>query len=527
MTGFSQRDVWLKSIFATLHDASKRDRHDAAASLLRRFATSEYRDELEALLLDREQSHWVRASVLRAMLQKQLPLTGASARLLLAEFTDALGSGVSTGPTASRQILADFSTVPTLVDLSILSGEEESVFALLRSLSGSVARDLLLRWSFSCPIAPRLREVTFLRALDEGCLDERLAWRTLSFAASRALVLRSPQSLDFQKLERALNGHTPDRVDAIFAAHPAALAVATEHLALPVDYLVSRIPPDMLRRSTLRRIDEVNRRLLAGERVSYWSPVQCLAGLPTGAQDLDRLRNDEALAEPLRMACATRRLLLDPPPLLDHMPERVIAEALRFVRPTPRERPLLEWACSSRVSAFQYAGLAGLMALDGQPPRDVIDRLVDSDEPLIRLTALGALAALGDTAAVRKLMHAATHAQNVVLRARALRSLRASKVTPDGYQQLCISALKGDLETFDLYYAPVTSEAALCLSRSSHVLEGDALGALVEATFDLANDDADAAIDASIRSWIDGVDAETLLRPIWFWMYLYPAHRNF
>lgn len=205
--------------------------------------------------------------------------------------------------------------------------------------------------------------------------------------------------------------------------------------------------------------------------------------------------------------------------------ERGIANFLRFLRPDPCHRPLLAWALASPRPAFQYAALHGFMALDqGHLEPTVIERFRASEEPLLRLVALGAASRDGDPEAIEELGQAAHEAPHVVLRAQALRGLRTSAPRPAGYLDLCSRSLKRDKEVYDLYYAPATSEAALGLARHDATPESTALEALVDAALDLTNDEAHWAIESSICSWLD--HSEAAINPIWYWTYLFPAHRN-
>ena len=217
-----------------------------------------------------------------------------------------------------------------------------------------------------------------------------------------------------------------------------------------------------------------------------------------------------------------------PLPDYDEPPKSALAAALRLLKPNPTHRRLLDWAVASAESAFQYVGLTGLLALGETPEVSVIDRFLGSEEELLRLTALGVVAARGDMAAVARLKDAALSASHVVLRARALRSLRRSPVQPEDSRQISMNALKSDHEVFDWYYSPVTEAAAFCLARGGvvGVSESEALTALVEAGLDLSNDEAWWAIEASIKSWLDGTDLANPGSTVWDWMYLYPTDRN-
>lgn len=149
-----------------------------------------------------------------------------------------------------------------------------------------------------------------------------------------------------------------------------------------------------------------------------------------------------------------------------------------------------------------------LLSIPGAPP----------DEPLLHLVALGLAAAAGDDAATAELARTAREAPHVVLRAYSLRALRQAIRRPDGYVALCRDALQNDHETFERFYAPVTSEAALGLSRHPEVPATLSLELLVQAALDLRSDDTWWALEYSICSWIHGDDRD--INPLWYRAYL-------
>jgi hypothetical protein len=184
-------------------------------------------------------------------------------------------------------------------------------------------------------------------------------------------------------------------------------------------------------------------------------------------------------------------------------------------RPTPRDRDLLTWLAHQSAPRLHHAGLRGLLLLDrARIEPTLVDRLANSEEPLVRLLALEARVATGDDTALAALLDAATHAPHVVLRAQALRSVREQA----GSVEVVRSALRGDHATFDAFYTPAVSEAAIGLARGAAIPELDALTDLVDAHRAVANDDAPHAIKASIRSWLSGTSA--MIRPVWYELYM-------
>lgn len=112
------------------------------------------------------------------------------------------------------------------------------------------------------------------------------------------------------------------------------------------------------------------------------------------------------------------------------------------------------------------------------------------------------------------LIAAARYAPHVVLRAQALRSLRA--VTPRPIKELQ-RALAGDRARYQQHYHPAVAEAALGLARCPEISELEALQHLVATALDLGTEDVHHAIDEAIASWLEGSDAE--INPVWDALY--------
>jgi hypothetical protein len=138
---------------------------------------------------------------------------------------------------------------------------------------------------------------------------------------------------------------------------------------------------------------------------------------------------------------------------------------------------------------------------------------------LVRLLALEARLATGDHTACTALIDAAAHAPHVILRAQALRSLRRANVSAEVFR----TALRGDHVSFNCFYLPAVSEAALGLSRGADITELEALTELVDAHLAVSNDDAPHAIASSIRSWLSETIAT--IRPVWYEIYSHSMDR--
>jgi hypothetical protein len=478
---------------------------------------------MEAILLDRDRDAWVRTFALRAMERRSIPITDEGLDQLLAELASDLAAS-SRGRWPRR--LSEADGVASAVAIARSPTQRAAAAHFLRKLDGAVARALLLEnrtWASGFDAA--MADVLYRRCVEAGVLDPELAWATLDHPESSALVLGSPPNLDLDSLDDATGDLAPETIAAIFSEHPRALAAAIEGMALPVPFLLQQRPPEELGRAARQLVRDLDRRMQRGEeRLRFWTPIHVLSKLTTAADDLDALVREDGIGEPVRLACVAARLGYSPPPSFDSLPEQGIANHLRFLRPAPRDRPLLAWALESPRPAFQYAALAGLLALDHGLEPAVIERFRASEESLLRLVALGAASRDGDAGAIDELWRAAHEAPHVVLRAQALRALRAAAPRPAGFVDLCVRSLRSDKEVFDLYYAPVTSEAALGLVRHDATVEATALAALVDAGLCLTNDEAWWAIERSICSWLD--HDEAALRPVWYWMYLFPAHRT-
>lgn len=260
---------------------------------------------------------------------------------------------------------------------------------------------------------------------------------------------------------------------------------------------------------------EVTRELLIWDR-------HCLHRLDAAARDVVHHRSIAlgVFVEASPSGGVIGRVSPAPPPDFQTLPEAELARFLHPMYPAEVHRPMFVWALESPLPEFQYGGLFGLIQLDDERLDPAwVQRFLASDEPLLRLVALGAAARGGDLGAIEELKQAVYDAPHVVLRAQALRSLRRASPLPRDYVGTCVSALQQDVETFEgFWYAPATSEAALGLARHPELAESTSLAALVDAGLNLTNDEAWFAIEASIRSWLDHKRAA--INPVWYPMYL-------
>lgn len=361
---------------------------------------------------------------------------------------------------------------------------------------------------FACPSRQAELEAMLL---DQG--RERWVRKYLLRAMSRASIPVTGQAygLVLDEFAEAVGVPWPDPNDPT-AAEPFA---DVYNVAALVALATSTSQRDAALRFLASLNASVTRELLLWDR-------RCLHRLDAAALDVLQRRSIEqgGVVDPAQPAGFAKRVCLTPPPDFESLPEAELARFLHPMNPQEAHRPLFLWALQSRRPEFQYGGLYGLIELDDERLEPaLVSRFLGSEEPLLRLVALGAAARSGDLGAVGELKQAVYDAPHVVLRAQALRSLRRAAPLPSDYVGTCITALQQDVETFDgFWYAPATSEAALGLARHPELAESTSLAALVDAGLNLTNDEAWFAIESAIRSWLDPKRAA--INPVWYRMYL-------
>lgn len=516
MSHLDARTHWTDTLLLILRDPEP-SRHQPAARLLELFADRSRGAAIEAIAVDDTRDDWVRIYALRAMHRRAVPLSLPGLTSLLTEFEHRPTS------TARHSGFASDDNVLLLVGLAIDAAHDAAIREFLASLAPTVARDLLCTEATSAVrLSPPLRDLVYQRCVDSGALDDELAWHTLDRPESRARVPDGSGG-GVERLRAASRRLNGEAIAAIQRERPGLFAAAIEQLALPLDVLRAHASSERLMalaRQRLRDFDEKRRPARAA-----WAAVRILASEPGAVETLDAMCADVTLAPALRQAAAAQRATCLPAPDFGQLPRAGIATSLRWLRdPAPANRALLAWASESDVPAFRYAGASGLLALDGYVAHaDLIDRLARGAEPLVRMVALGAQAASGSAAALTALVETARSSDHVVVRARAMRSLAALATRPINFDELCQQLLREEPASYDSYYTPLASEAALGLARHPATSESGALDALVDAALAIRHDDEWWAIAAAISSWLDGTEAA--INPVWYWTFLYPADR--
>lgn len=511
------RAAWTASLLDRLGCPAERENHIRLAELLPLFASAHYRSRLEELVLDRRRDAWLRTYVLRALAERPKPLSRETLRSLVNEFRSALELPGDPAERPPVHRLANLDAVITLSRAAPGPEGDAALADLVRSLDPNHARSLLLRDAHENHLTPPRRQLALERCLAADLLDTPRAWATFCAPQSREFLLAAGR-LDATELLRATQDLTPDQVTDIFSGRPKHLADAVERLALPASTLLRHHTGLHLSARAVGLLRAASPRLRAGERgVDCWRPIGLLTDLEDPGGHLPRVLADLRFAEPIR-AAATVACVRRMPEHLDYerlAPEHLVA-ALRLLRVEPKHRPLLERAALSPHLAVKHASLRHLPHL--------ADLSAPFDDPLLELLGLGAAAAQGDREATESLARSVSGAAHVVLRAQALRSLSQASRRPDDYFALCSRALRDDRESFEMFYAPVTSEAALALRQDDGLSAQRCLEALVAAALALTSDDAWWALRASIGSWLGDDDAH--IHPVWNWKYIDGRQRS-
>lgn len=511
------RRIMATRLLKILHDPHcPVPRQRDAARLLRLFASAEQTLELEAMLLDRNRDAWVRTYLLRAFEWQRLDTTDLGLGRLCAEFLEG-----SHAAGRSRWTFTVAGNVPFVLALSRSAVHDQILTAFVRRSSGAVARDALIHSAKSArPPSRAVRVALYQRCLDEHVLDAALAWATLEQPASRHLVLdREP--LDADALKAATKAWQPHEIDAVFAGRPEALHRALEAFGFARSFVEARLDAGARHAIAASFLRDIAEQLDAGQIPEGSSTLHdALYSLHGAAAALDALLDRRSLTPEQRARLYAMvgwfRVRCIPVPDFDAFPTQAIADLLLPWIPDPGPyRALLEWAVERPEPAFQQAGLRGLLSLDhGHVDPARLDRLAASSDPLVRLLVLEGRLASGDDGARAMLIAQAREAPHVVLRAQALRSLRAAQVLPI---ELFHDAIANDHEPFKLHYLPAVAEAALGLARSDAVTELEALQRLVDVYLDLDNDDAPFAIETAIASWLE--HTEPTINPVWYKIY--------
>ncbi|MEZ4329258.1 MAG: hypothetical protein R3B40_28780 [Polyangiales bacterium] len=508
------RRFWTVALLAVLDDPDRQSEHNHAAQLLELFATPSDGPTLERVLLDERRAPWVRTYLLRAFARRQIVISNVGLEALLAEFVEVLT------PPQDRRLaprwserLASVDAVATLSSIARTSGADARFMEWLGSLDARVAHAVVVENRRMATRLSRDHRAVLVRACAAGgLLDEKVAWASFDVAASQAWVLDSGAPLDLAELESATRDISPDELDAVFRGRTTQLATAVGALALPPTFLIRHAPLEELRALAWVQLRRADTQLRQGERrVNYWRPFEVLAALPDAMAQLDAVLADATLSDVIRDACKERKLraATSLTTLKGASCGDVLAE-LWLEEPSEALAPVLTWAAGSDDLALQHAGLR---ALGVESPEAFPSR---PHHPLIELLRLGCEASEGDCAASDALIEAARNSPHVILRAQALRSLSLAKPRPPNYLRVCVAALK-DNETYDMFYEPAASEAAICLGRHPDLPIEPAVRALVEAALARKTDDVWWAYESAIRSWIDHTPAR--IRPVWYWAY--------
>lgn len=507
------RREWADHLIEVL-ERDDTSQHFAASSLLHLFVEASHASALEALLVDRMAPRWaepergpyaaryVRKNLCKAMLSLKMPVRAKT----LAGLRGFLGETHH----MSFMTMEHFTDqLHDLLELARNSGFHQEGEAILASCELSVTALVLTESGWftfgdeTAVVALDLRGLLYRRWVDAGRLEE-VAWRTLDFEESRALLFSG--DVDVDRLQRSLPEHGP-HADAVLEGRPDLRAMALQALSLPLSLL--RAYPEEVLRPILQ---EVVRGIRPNGRFDHFSredsdrlynAAELLVGFHSAAADLDSL-----LAEveplPVRAVVAAARARVSPLADFDALRAELV-EVIHGFWSSPWTRPLCRWAARQSDARVRFEGLSKLLEVDVSKEDPEIFR-VACDEPLARTMALGGLTAQGDRAASRELVRLAKEGE-VVQRALALRALRLSARLPPEYLALAHAAL-ADHETVNDCCMPAVREGALSLSKRPGLDEAATLTTLTNAALQ-ASSCSNTAFETSIASWTGLLRRET------------------
>jgi hypothetical protein len=146
--------------------------------------------------------------------------------------------------------------------------------------------------------------------------------------------------------------------------------------------------------------------------------------------------------------------------------------------PRPEYREFLLWAAGQDSIRLRYTAVQALETLqeDGCEWREQLTELVRDPHPAVRLHATAAFVRRGEEPRLPEIVQDATAAQEVEVRAEALRML--GELDAAQHFPLLRRALLDDHAEYDRHYLPAAEEAALALARLG---TPEALAALIQA----------------------------------------------
>lgn len=498
------RREWADHLIEVL-ERDETSQHFAASSLLYLFVDASHGSALEALLLERMAPRWaepeqgpysaryVRRNLIRAMCLLEMPVSAKTLARLRGFLEERHYSSFETMEHFTEQL-------DDMLKLARNSGFHREGEAILASCKLSVTQLLLTESSWftfgddTAVITSDLRRLLYRRWVDAGRLED-VAWRTLDFEESRALLLSG--EVDVDRLQRSLPEHGP-HADAVLDGRPDLRAMALQALSLPLSLL--REYPEEILRPIVR---EVVRGIRPNGRFDHFShedsdrlstAAELLVGFRGAADELDSLLA-EVEPMPVRAVVAAARARVSPLADFDAMRAELV-ESIHGFWSSPWTRPLCRWAARQSDPLVRFEGLSRLLAFDVSKEDPDIFR-ADCDEPLARTMALGGLAALGYRSASRELVRLAKEGE-VLQRALALRALRLSGRLPPEYLSLAHAAL-ADHETVNDCSMPAVREGALSLSKRPG-LDESTLATLTTAALQ-ASSCSRTAFETAIASW--------------------------
>jgi len=180
--------------------------------------------------------------------------------------------------------------------------------------------------------------------------------------------------------------------------------------------------------------------------------------------------------------------------------------------PESADRGLLLAALTQAQPCFRYMALGGLERLGVAVPWEQRQALKEDPDAFVRLRMHGQLYRGGDQVSEALLVAAAQEAEDVCLRAEALRWIASAN--PFDHRELLIAALLSDHELQEGYYTPVAEEAAYGLA-----VEGsdEALSALIRGALMVPGNPVWDALIQYIRVNLARRDGEPFQETLAYW----------
>lgn len=473
---------WTDELVGILDSNTSRKRKTAAAGLLGQFAHSARLEPLERLLLAPHDDPWIRRYLLRAFVERALPITTRTFEALTLEFAQGLD------PWHDHHF-----PVASFFVLGKRAGHTCAVRALVDSMDAGSLRRLLCS-HHGVRLDDEDRAVVYRRLVDKGGLDVSLAWETLEFEDSQELALQGP--VCWGKLHSASDVF----VQRCIKEHSTSLPKAIESLALPARWLLHIVPHEELAPFAEAALLDQDADLAASRTAST-----VLTAMDDAAARIDALlRRDEftTLSGQNEFPMSKREALVGARLSVNKV-NPGLEPSLRtlvgaFVH---NEAPMawVHWACAHSRPAFQCLGVEALFAREGSAGNDALYRKALASEVLTRTCALRMPASKGDEAAIQELKETAEQHASPVVRAEALLSLRASRPWSE-FAELSLRMLT-DQEIVGDYYAPVMTAAATALQKAEGLNADVVLRALVDAQLEPVSNDASDTVRDTIGTW--------------------------